>query len=126
LSIIIVFVCVICGVAGYWLGTNSVRAQRNRQDIKNAVLSAAIAGRNIDDAVKPWNDKAKEYDAMPRESAPERYTKVWIYGGAFHFHHINRRHPFSPDGWALLQIEEPFEEKKDAPQDVMEAVENIA
>jgi len=99
---------------------------KDREDIKNAVLSAALAGRNIDDAVKPWNDKAKEYDAMPRETAPERYTKVWIYGGAFHFHHINRRHPLSPDGWALLQIEEPFDEKKDAPQDIMEAGEQQA
>lgn len=49
---------------------------------------------------------------MDRNDVPERYSYFWyvvnkIYDGKyiieFSFHHINRRHPFSPDGWALLE-----------------------
>mgnify|MGYP006383564061 CR=1 FL=1 len=48
---------------------------------------------------------------MTREDAPDRYSYFWaihhaIYEGKsiveFTMHHINRRHAFSPDGWALL------------------------
>lgn len=45
------------------------------------------------------------------DEAPERYTYFYAnvfepYSGRtvveFTMHHINRRHPLSPDGWALL------------------------
>jgi len=55
-----------------------------------------------------WNKKADIYDKMPQEEAPERYTKFYILDNKIKFYHINRRHPFSPDGWALMIIEEPF------------------
>ena len=55
-----------------------------------------------------WNNKADEYDKMPKEKAPERYTRFYVYDNKIKFHHINRRHAFSPDGWALLVVEEPF------------------
>ena len=57
---------------------------------------------------KEWNDRADKYDKMPKDEAPERYTRFYIYDESIKFHHINRRHPFSPDGWALMVIEEPF------------------
>jgi len=62
------------------------------------------AGEVLDE----WNNKADEYDAMPRETAPERYTRFWYYGDQLHYHHINRRHAMSPDGWALLKVIEDF------------------
>jgi len=48
---------------------------------------------------------------LSREDAPERYTYFWatyyqIYEGKyiveFTMHHVNRRHPMSDDGWAVL------------------------
>jgi len=83
-----------------------------REKIKNIALSAAMRGEKIDDALKEWNVKANEYDKLPRDKVPERYTRVYVYGGAFHFSHINRRHPFSPDGWAMLQITEPYDDEE--------------
>lgn len=53
----------------------------------------------------------ERYKVMGRDEAPERYTYFWFsycekYEGRyfieFTMHHVNRRHPFSPDGWALL------------------------
>ena len=56
---------------------------------------------------KKYHKTSDEYDKMSRSNAPERYSRFWAYesGGyiKFTFHHINRRHPFSPDGWALLK-----------------------
>ena len=60
---------------------------------------------NGPDALKAWNDKADVYDKQPRGVAPQRYTRIFYYGGKLHFHHVNREHAFSPDGWALLQTE---------------------
>ena len=57
---------------------------------------------------KEWNAKNEVFDKMSRETAPERYTNFYIYEESIHFNHINRRHAFSPDGWALLQVTEPF------------------
>lgn len=87
------------------LGFGSIE-QQEREKIKKVVKEALLAGKDICEALEPWNKKAKEYDEMPRDAVPERYTKVWFYDDKLHFHHINRRHPFSPDGWALLQVEE--------------------
>lgn len=47
---------------------------------------------------------------------PDRYTYYYcsVIGDASHivfimkYHHINRRHPMSPDGWALLRGETVF------------------
>ncbi len=73
-----------------------------RHEVKEALASE---GR---EALKRWNDKANEYDKLSRQDAPERYTRVFCYGNKIVFFHINRRHPFSPDGWALMEIEEPY------------------
>ena len=82
--------------------------ERERETIKRRLLAAAINGKDFDEVSKTWNAERNKYDEMNREEAPERYTKFWIYEGAIHYHHIHRRHPFSPDGWALLRIDEPI------------------
>jgi hypothetical protein len=53
-------------------------------------------------------EKAEEYDKA--ENPPERYSHYYpscLFNASdvcviIKFHHINRKHPFSPDGWALL------------------------
>lgn len=59
-------------------------------------------------AVKSAHKKqCEEYDKQNRSDAPERYSYFWAHESGeyfrFNFHHINRRHPMSPDGWALLK-----------------------
>jgi len=69
-----------------------------------------------DEPVKAVKAVRKEYDGASKlykemDNPPQRYTYFFftlvpIYEGSYHveftMHHINRRHPFSPDGWALL------------------------
>lgn len=53
-------------------------------------------------------EQGDEYKAS--KEPPERYTYFYprLIGDASYlvaivkFHHINRRHPYSPDGWALM------------------------
>jgi len=61
-----------------------------------------------------YSTQEKEYSAMDRHDAPERYSYFWanyheIYAKKyiieFSFHHINRQHVLSPDGWGMLQTE---------------------
>jgi hypothetical protein len=65
----------------------------------------------IVDVAAEYTATAHRYRAMDRSEAPERYTYFFafhlpIYTGRyiveFTMHHINRRHPMSPDGWALM------------------------
>ncbi len=72
--------------------------------------------------VGKWLDKrAREYRAKDVEyktatDFPERYSYYYphVLGDASHivavvsFSHINRRHPMSPDGWALLSTKRCF------------------
>jgi len=56
---------------------------------------------------------SKEYKKMSRHEAPERYSYYWVsvLSSAstivfiLKFHHINRDHALSPDGWALFSRE---------------------
>ena len=92
-----------------------------RAEVKNMLVGAILRGDSVNSVLKKWNDQADIFDKQPRGVAPERYTRIWYYDNKLHFHHINRTHPFSPDGWALLQIEEDFgKEEKDAPLETME------
>lgn len=66
--------------------------------------------------VEVWLDaRAAEFKARGDEyktaaDYPERYTYYWVslirsastLVAKFSFHHINRRHALSPDGWALM------------------------
>ena len=92
---------------GIILGFGS-RERQVQQDVKQAVMDGVRAGRDVGDILQKWNDEADAYDKCAQEAAPERYTSIWYYGDALHFHHVNRRHPFSPDGWAALEVHEPF------------------
>ncbi len=82
--------------------------ERERQRIKHALIAGALKGLTTDEVLAEWNDKADEYKKMPRGVAPERYTRVFYYDNELHFHHINREHPMSPDGWAMMGVDEPF------------------
>ena len=54
-----------------------------------------------------YNKLYDEYGQMDASEVPERYSCFWAYESGeyfrFTFHHINRRHPFSNDGWAMLK-----------------------
>ena len=78
---------------------------------REKVRAMLCDGHSADEIEAEYNPKADEYDKMPRETAPERYTRLYIYGGKIRYHHINRRHALSPDGWALCIIEEPLQQE---------------
>lgn len=81
---------------------------RAREEIKKLLIETC---KSIDEACrvsKKWNDKNKIFDAMSKEEAPERYTNFYVFNGIIKYHHISRRCPLSPDGWALFEYEEPF------------------
>jgi len=81
--------------------------EKVRTKVKEAILGMST-DEEIDDFIKRWNEDADKFDKMPKDTAPERYTRLFFYDEKIHFHHINRRHPFSPDGCALLVIREPL------------------
>jgi len=82
--------------------------EQERHKIKKALRDGAVDEASATQVLDRWNRAADKYDKMPTASAPERYTTVHYYDGHLHFLHINRRHPFSPDGWAAWKVEEPF------------------
>lgn len=61
--------------------------------------------------------RAKSDSYKDAKTFPDRYSGFWVYtlGDCNHiafivtFHHINRRHGLSPDGWALLESEVVFQ-----------------
>jgi hypothetical protein len=79
---------------------------REREKIKAALLEGARNGLSSEEVLRVWNDKADEYDEMPRGVAPQRYTRVYDFGDKLRFHHYNRDHAMSPDGWGLLVVGE--------------------
>lgn len=79
-----------------------------RGKIKQALHDGTASGTSVEEILGQWNDAADRYDKMPRGTAPERYTTVHYYDQELHFLHINRNHPFSPDGWAAWEVVEPF------------------
>ena len=89
------------------LGFGCVEAQE-RERIRLALIEGLADGMTADEVLAPWHQKADEYKKLPRGIAPQRYTYAWCYDGKIFYHHINREHPFSPDGWALLKVEEPL------------------
>lgn len=61
---------------------------------------------------KKYYALGEKYKTMKKDEAPERYSYFYssyyeMFPGncviVFQFHHINRRHPFSGDGWAMLE-----------------------
>lgn len=74
------------------------------EEIRQWVQGLAVDSQEQADAYRD----ATEY--------PDRYSRFWAttIADASHivfilkFHHINRRHAFSPDGWAMLESERVF------------------
>jgi len=89
------------------IGFGCIEAQE-RASVKQAILDALANGQPARSVLSRWNEAADRYNKMPRGEAPQRYTRVFWYENKLHFHHINREHAFSPDGWALMKVEEPF------------------
>lgn len=85
-----------------------ITEERVRSEIINALSAGIKDGKTKQEILSKWNNAADEYDKQSMEVAPERYTRVYHYDNTLHFHHINRRHALSPDGWALWKVEEPF------------------
>lgn len=97
------------------LGFGSTEVETAIEIIRECVEAAQKAPvRGRDEAIKliqqRYNELADQYKSMSRNEAPERYTTFhFFYSEAlirqiieFSMIHINRRHPFSPDGWAAL------------------------
>lgn len=94
------------------LGFGSIEKENANQIISEC--SAALKAdslRGIATVQEKYRAEGEKFKNMTREEAPERYSYFWamcheVYSGRFFveftIHHINRRHPFSPDGWALL------------------------
>lgn len=68
-------------------------------------------GAKIGAIQKKYAEEGARFGKLSRQDAPERYSYFWaiphkLYKGeyfvTFTIHHINRNHPFSPDGWASL------------------------
>ena len=66
---------------------------------------------SLKDIQTKYSEDGDRYKKQGRDIAPERYSYFFvncyeIYNGRyfveFTMHHINRNHPFSTDGWALL------------------------
>lgn len=74
------------------------------QDIEGWAKDKAVKSREIGNGYKN------------SDTYPERYSYYWIsvVGDPSYivfivsFHHINRRHAFSPDGWAMMRSERCF------------------
>jgi hypothetical protein len=96
-------------------GFGTTESESARRIIGECEMAIVAAPDNIDEAIagvrRGYSKAGDRYKVMDRENAPERYTYFFynfvpIYKGRylveFTMHHINRRHPFSPDGWALM------------------------
>lgn len=82
--------------------------------IINECVDAFKAGGEdgLERVQEKYQDLANQYKIGPH---PERYSLFWsvcyeLFSGSrwlitFSFHHINRNHPMSPDGWAMLSTE---------------------
>lgn len=97
------------------LGFGNVEIETAHKIIDECRAAIESNPKNAEQAIKSvkkkYDDEEKRLSAMNKQDAPERYTHFWftyhsIYEGKyiieFTFHHINRRHALSPDGWALL------------------------
>lgn len=68
----------------------------------------AVVEKAMDERSKAINAAAKDYGTATQ--FPDRYSSFHVsvahnpsnVVGIFRFHHINRRHALSPDGWASL------------------------
>lgn len=95
------------------LGFGQTEHEVALQIIEECASALSLSGKDGLRAIEAkYADDGDRFKAMKREEAPERYTYFWasyyeVYPGryfvAFTMHHINRKHAFSPDGWAMLE-----------------------
>jgi len=100
------------------LGFGSTEREE-QQKVKEALVAGWREGIPARDVLDRWNTQADRYDKMPRGQAPSRYTRIYFFEheGTLRFHHVNRDHAFSPDGWALLVVDEPWIGKRETEAD---------
>ena len=81
-------------------------SEKEREIIKNKIINLAKELREQDD----------EFEKNDYKNAPDRYFYCWvtvvstvcdIFVGVA-FHHINTKHPMSPDGIALLAVNQSY------------------
>lgn len=100
---------------GFIVGFGKVEIDTAKKIISECQDAIGSNGKDAQSSLaaieKKYADDAERFKKMDKKEAPERYTRFWcshhdIYKGKymveFTMHHINRRHAFSPDGWALL------------------------
>lgn len=75
------------------------------QNVEDRVIERIASGESPTDIAEEFSAAGKRYDKLTRDEAPERYSFVYIHSDRVVFLHVNRRHAFSPDGWACLQSE---------------------
>ena len=88
-----------------------ITESQEQEKIKKLIMSTLLDNGDVRAVSKAWNKERDKYDKMPKDKAPQRYTKFWVYGGAIHYMHINRRYAFSEDGWGCLTVEEKLPEE---------------
>lgn len=76
-------------------------------EVTKLVCDAIGRGEKVEPLLASWNDAAALHDKESADVAPERYSRITYLPHAkkLLFLHVNRRHPFSPDGWACLSTE---------------------
>lgn len=88
---------------------------KNKRDTHGGKYSFYVTDDIVIELSKAIGDRKKHYDELNKEykdssQYPERYSTFYFTvlddaGNVvviFTFHHINRRHPMSPDGWGLM------------------------
>ena len=95
---------------------------------------------SFSDGVYAWlKGRAKQYEIEAKafrsaKDHPDRYSTIypWVLScgqyivAIITFHHINRRHAFSPDGWALMQTDRCFYVRKSDMDDAIRQQEKEA
>ena len=93
-----------------------------KEKVKIVSFSEFCFSKNFyKDLCKALKARKEHYDKLDKEyhdstEYPNRYSTYYFYVVydvsdlcvIFKFHHINRRHALSPDGWALLQTKDIF------------------
>ena len=97
------------------IGFGTQETQTAKEIIEECIEAVKLNLKDPLEAVRTITEKyhalGEEYKAMSKSEAPERYTYFYAYVHSiwegfvlmeFKMHHINRRHAFSSDGWALM------------------------
>lgn len=93
--------------------TEREAASRVLSEIDDA-LQSGLGEEGIKEIQRRHSEEADRNKKLSSADAPERYSEFWASHDEVHselsythvrFLHYNRRHPFSPDGWAAMRSE---------------------